>query len=558
MVRCAAAALVFALVGACADYSTGGRTCFTDSDCPIGSTCQGTVCQLGDTPDGGSPDAFSDAGTTDLDAPSGLAATQGEIGAVVLTWDEVPGAATYQVQVDDAEWISVGGDASWTDTEAPPSLPRVGTPSASDGTNGEGILLELPELTFDPNTRSYRVRAADASGAVGRETLPVSGYAEALFSVQWQRSSGERDEAFGAIEGATTETYLDRDAPADGALRWYRVEWTVEGVTEVSPSDSGTRARGLNAACTSDEQCGERCFRGRCAPGAMVPVPAGSFEMGASRGDPIPEANEAPRHEVTVEPSFFMDEVEVLRSEWQEVTGAAIGFFGCESCPVHNVSIYAAAAFANARSRRDALPECYTFDPPSCADSLDDWAGGAAGDCETVFSQGTACTGYRLPNEVEWEYAYRAGESAALHNGAVVREDAQHCGDYPDAAEIASYCNNSSADYSNCTQDLAARGGPACGGVQEVGVRAPNAWGLFDMAGNVREFVWAWFDDYPIDTPEERNREALRPDDRIAQRGGAWLSDALELRASYRREIAVDYRNWDGGFRLVRSFPGIE
>ncbi|GAA4695295.1 SUMF1/EgtB/PvdO family nonheme iron enzyme [Pseudonocardia yuanmonensis] len=160
--------------------------------------------------------------------------------------------------------------------------------------------------------------------------------------------------------------------------------------------------------------------------------------------------------------------------------------------PVTEVSWFDALRFCNARSAAEGLQPCYTLgaDP----DGLDvEWDRSA--------------TGYRLPTEAEWEFACRAG-SADVRPGEL--------------DDIAWYRGNS--------------GGHPHG----VGTRAPNAWGLHDMIGNVWEWTWDRFD-----------TEVYGP--YRVFRGGGWFDPPRACRASCRRKSHPTLRIDDLGFRLARS-----
>ncbi|MFJ5725564.1 formylglycine-generating enzyme family protein [Streptomyces sp. NPDC093149] len=160
--------------------------------------------------------------------------------------------------------------------------------------------------------------------------------------------------------------------------------------------------------------------------------------------------------------------------------------------PVTDVSWKEAVGFCNLLSRATGLEPCYVLgDDPDGQDVVCDWE----------------ADGYRLPSEAEWEYACRAGTSEAR---------------YGELDEIAWHRGNSG------------------GTVHDVATRAPNAWGLHDMIGNVWEWCWDVYD------------PGVYGPYRVFRGGGAY-DRPRGCRASCRRRSHPTFRIDDLGFRLARS-----
>ncbi|GHU35956.1 hypothetical protein AGMMS50256_31890 [Betaproteobacteria bacterium] len=134
---------------------------------------------------------------------------------------------------------------------------------------------------------------------------------------------------------------------------------------------------------------------------------------------------------------------------------------------------------------------------------------------------------YRLPTEAEWEYAARAGTKSAYSFG----DDAGQLGQY------AWYEGNS--------------GDQTC----PVGQKQPNPWGLYDMHGNVWEWVNDWYKDSYYGSSPSTDPAGPSGGDLHVLRGGSWHYFAGTLRSAYRRSRAPDRRNENFGFRLALS-PG--
>jgi formylglycine-generating enzyme required for sulfatase activity len=135
-----------------------------------------------------------------------------------------------------------------------------------------------------------------------------------------------------------------------------------------------------------------------------------------------------------------------------------------------------------------------------------------------------------------------------LYNGDVSRLD---CGPDPKLDAIAWYCGSAAVTYAGCV-DWSARGGPACAGTHPVGSKEPNAWGLYDMAGNVWEQVWDWHTPAPsggVDPigPAAGTRRVIR--------GGSWHNPPGDCRAARHNDAdrGPRFRNYARGLRLVRT-----
>jgi formylglycine-generating enzyme required for sulfatase activity len=232
----------------------------------------------------------------------------------------------------------------------------------------------------------------------------------------------------------------------------------------------------------------------------MVLVPAGEFVMGDDRG----EDDERPAHRVRVG-AFYMDRFEVTQRSYEALMGTNPSRFRGEDRPVERLGWPAAILYCNARSLKEGLRPCYDPNTLEC-----DFAAG----------------GYRLPTEAEWEYACRAGSAGAW-----------------------SFAGNEAAlgDYA---WSRANSGGSA----HPVGQKAPNAWGLYDMHGNVAE----WCNDfYSPSAYVAGDPHGPATGDYRVLRGGSWRGDAGALRSAARcgeppgmADVCLGYEAY--GFRCVR------
>ena len=292
-------------------------------------------------------------------------------------------------------------------------------------------------------------------------------------------------------------------------------EDTPDGIDTLHESDTAT---------PTDTAVGD-------APDGFVRIPGGSFTMGA----PLEEAfreNDETQHLVTVS-AFFLQATEVTQAQWFLVFGrnpshfsAAGGFQETSDRPVENVNWYSAVAYMNALSRREDLTECYDL---STCNQGSEGDGDLHCEVDDLGFKGLGCTGYRFPTEAEWEYAARAGTEGPYYN-------------YPGQLwDIAWYSANSGGE----THAAASHA---------LGADAANSFGLFDMLGNVSEWVGDWYGDYelgPVSNPvgpSEGKIGAFR-----VMRGSSWRYDPDLARAARRLMAESEYRFTDIGFRPARS-----
>jgi formylglycine-generating enzyme required for sulfatase activity len=261
-------------------------------------------------------------------------------------------------------------------------------------------------------------------------------------------------------------------------------------------------------------------------PEGLVRVDRGSYTAGSPVSEPGRTADEV-EHRVTVSRAFYIGIHEVTQDEWALTMGDnPSGYRACGgSCPVEKVSWFDAVAYANALSEAEGLAPCYLEPQFSQTYTRED----AVAERTPLWPDGAACTGYRLPTEGEWGLAARAGSVTAFHGGEITNTE---CDD-PVMDGVGWYCGNS--------DDL----------THPVGEKSPNNWGLYDVHGNVWEWVWDGLEDYsaqPVTDPIGPESANVR-----VQRGGAWSFTAKFCRAATRTGVYPGERAPDVGFRVART-----
>ncbi|QQO07791.1 formylglycine-generating enzyme family protein [Breznakiella homolactica] len=230
----------------------------------------------------------------------------------------------------------------------------------------------------------------------------------------------------------------------------------------------------------------------------FIRIAGGTFTMGSPAAEAGRQDDEA-QHSVTVD-GFYLAEHQVTQEDYEALMGNNPSWIKGQGLPVEQVTWLEAVQYCNALSVQEGLVPAYTVNGSS-------------------ITWNREANGYRLPTEAEWEYACRAGTVSAYSTGSSITK--------------------TQANYEGRT-------------TTPPGSFAPNPWGLYDMHGNVWEWVWDWYGPY---TPGSRTNPGGSDSgtDRV-MRGGSWAYKIEDTRSARRGHRTPNTRICIG-FRLARNAP---
>lgn len=253
----------------------------------------------------------------------------------------------------------------------------------------------------------------------------------------------------------------------------------------------------------------------------FILISGGTFEMGSPDGEAWRSDDET-LHTVTVS-DFYISPYELTQKEYQDICGENPSNFVGDDLPVENISWLDAVSYCNARSERDGLTPVYVIDGEN-------------------VSWDRSADGYRLPTEAEWEYACRAGTVTPFNTEtSISAEEANYYGHYPYMIE-ENYFSQGNLDT---------KPGEYRQTTVAVDSFSPNGYGLYNMHGNVSEWVWDTYGSYGADG--ETDPTGAESGNRKVYRGSGWNDFAKNMRSTYRATLKADAASFNLGLRLVRG-----
>lgn len=253
----------------------------------------------------------------------------------------------------------------------------------------------------------------------------------------------------------------------------------------------------------------------------LIRIPGGTFTMGSPSGERQRNSDER-QHSVSVS-EFYADAYEVTQKDYERIMGENPSVFKGENLPVENVSYFDAIEYCNRLSELEGLEKCYAVSGKD-------------------VSWNRSANGYRLLTEAEWEYACRAGTNTIFSTGNWNNpRDMNYQGSYPYLIE-ENYVRRTNPNV----QTGQVRGRPVA-----VDSFSPNSFGLYNMHGNVAEWVFDFYGEY--DSSDSENPAGAKTGIYRVNRGGSFNDFGKHLRSAYRSATNPLDRDQNLGFRIARN-----
>jgi formylglycine-generating enzyme required for sulfatase activity len=390
-------------------------------------------------------------------------------------------------------------------------------------------------IQFDPTGReaTYTNDAASQSGRMllqgvwsdaGSAGRPPSAALDPILVGEWQQGESRGGFILKFVRGEVAMLWGPRFLRES---RWRKAA-SVDTVpppanpVAVSPTPPAARCDGVALLVGNERRCVKQKEGFRDCPGCpeMVVAPAGRFTMGSPKGEPE-RLDREDQVAVTIAKPFAVGRFAVTRGEFAafvKATGRKLD----GGCYTYAGAVWQLQAQRNWQSPGFAQDDRH---PVICVN----WS-----DAKAYASWLSSTTGkaYRLPSEAEREYVARAGTTTPFWWGAAITTKQANYNGKP-------YAGGAAGEFRKATVP--------------VDAFAPNPWGLYNVHGN----VWEWTEDCRSEShagnPGDGSARTSGDCQQRAVRGGAWYNSPLYLRSAFRGRNKPENRNYDFGFRVVRT-----